>query len=104
MKGAVKVGTREIVEASVEEIERIGAHLLHSANLADEIAAFRDEIAPGLDFERELVTEFLLEALATGVPQFEILRDIDILPAFAIGSRQATAGADGRDGAADGDG
>ena len=67
----------EIIEARVEQIERVAPHLLHRPNLGDQIAALRDQIAARLDFQRDLVVELRLQPLASRVPELEILIDID---------------------------
>src|SRR4051794_6811050 len=94
MVSPVQNGASEVVEAGIEQIERVPAHLLDGANLADEVSAFGDQIAAGLDFQGQLVAELVFEAFTAGVPQLEVAIEIDVRLAFAIGSRQATAGAD----------
>ena len=91
----------QVVEARVEQIERVAAHLLDRANLADQVAALGNQVAARLDFQRDLVAEFVLQPLAAGVPQLEILVEIDVGLPLAIGRRQAAAGADRGDRAAD---
>src|SRR5262249_40570349 len=52
---AVENRPRQVVEAGVEQIEGVGTHLLDGADFADQIAALGDQVAAGLNFQRQLV-------------------------------------------------
>ena len=94
MIGAVQNRPGQVVEAGVEQIERVLAHRLDRANLADEIAAFGDEEPARFDLQRNLVAELRGQPVPRRIPQFEVGREVDELLTFAIRNRQTAAGAD----------
>ena len=96
MMRTVQDRTSQIIEARVEQVERVFAHLLDRTNFSDQESALGDEIATRFEFERQLVAELFLEPLARSVPEVVVLGDVDVGVAGLVDRRQAAAGADRR--------
>ena len=109
LRGAIDIGMiravedrpGEVIEAGVEQIERVAAHLLDGANLADQISAFGDEVSTWLDFQPELVAEMVFQPLASASHSLKYGVQIDVGLFRFVRDRQPAAGTDGVNGAAD---
>ena len=101
MIGAVQDRPGQVVEAGVDQIERVVAHLLDRADFGHQVAALGDQVAARLDLQPQLVAEGIFQPPAGGVPQAEVGVQIDVRSAGPIGNRQAAAGADRGQRAAD---
>ena len=104
MVGAVKDGPGEVVEAGVDDVEEVVGLLLDGADFGDQIAALGGEVAARFDLEVDLVVEAVFESLAGGVPDLEVLVDVDGFVVVCVGRGESAAGADGGEAAAEFDG
>src|SRR5262245_43799254 len=101
MVRAVKDGPGQVIEAGVDQIERILAGRFHRADFADEIAALSNEEAAWFELKRNLVAKLGGQSMPGRIPQLEVGPEIDVLLPFFIRHRQTTTGADGDDRRAD---
>ena len=67
--GAVEDRAGQVVEAGVEQIERVLAGRFDRADFADQVAALGDQVAARLDFERNLVAELAWPAAGAWRPR-----------------------------------
>ena len=72
--GAVEDRAGQVVEAGVDQIERVLAGRFDRADFADEVAALGDQVAARFDLQRNLVAELVGQPVAGRVPQFEVGR------------------------------
>ena len=94
MEAAVHGWAHQFVEAGVHKHEAVGTGVLDGAHLGQQHGAFGDEVAAGLQLQRQRVADQTFRLPACGVPEAEVVVDVDAGIALAVGDRQAAAGRD----------
>ena len=101
MIGPIEHRAGERVESRIDERVFPATLLLDRPHLGDEKARLGREVTARLDLEADAVAKRLLQFPACGIPEREVAGEIGVHFARFVGHRQATAGGDGRERAAD---
>mmetsp|Transcript_16730 Transcript_16730/g.31513 ORF Transcript_16730/g.31513 Transcript_16730/m.31513 type:complete len:240 (-) Transcript_16730:413-1132(-) len=94
MKCTVHGRPHQFVEAGIHQHEAIRANALHRPHLGQQHRAFGDEVATGFQLQFQRMAHQCLGLAPCGLPQVEVVVDIDPGLAVAVGNRQPAAGRD----------
>ncbi|MCY1424947.1 hypothetical protein D9M71_407200 [compost metagenome] len=92
VEAAVHGWTHQVVEAGIHQDEVVVTHILHRTHFAEQAAGFSHQETPRFQLQAHRMLHDALDFAAGQVPQLGIARNVHRRVVLAIGNRQAAAG------------